>query len=503
MPEATAPTGASSEALAKDDGTVIPRISLGEQGVLGLKTTNKRIIEETQAAFRYPAFISTVNEMRNNPTVGAAMNVYRMMMSRVQWDVEAPEGASEIDKQRAEIIETMMHDMDGSWSKFIEEVIPYLEYGFDIHEIVLRRRLPRNGSKFSDGLVGLKKLAPRSQETINGWEFSYDGSELVAIRQSLLNVENSYRFQSRKQADDGTIRIPREKFLLFSASSTKGNPEGNSIYKNIYLAFKQLTLLQNQELLGIAKDVQGIMKIAIPPKYFELDAAPEDKAVLAAFQTIIDNYNAGTARGLLVPNIIDPETKMPLFTYDLMESKGAAKYDTEAIIKRLQGDILSALSVDILKLGAEGSGSFSLAESKSSVLALAIDYRLREIKEVLNSHLMRLLYELNGWSTERMASFTYSDIEEVSLEEFSKAVQRVFSVGAIEIDRPVLNRVRKIMGVSEKPDDEAVDKESLSTQMATPQSDASASMGPGKTGEGQSKKVSGKDRSSSNSNNTA
>lgn len=123
MPDKKA-ASADSSALQPDQGSVIPRMSLAEQGVLGLKVVHKRILEEQQAAFRYPGFISTVAEMRNNPTVGAAMNVYRMMMSRVQWNVEPPEGGSEVDNARAKVIESMMSDMDHSWSVFIQSVIP-------------------------------------------------------------------------------------------------------------------------------------------------------------------------------------------------------------------------------------------------------------------------------------------------------------------------------------------------------------------------------------------
>lgn len=498
MPSEKSPEG-DIASLQADDGQTIPRIQLGEQGFVGLNTYSKRILEETQQPFRYPAFIKTVNDMRNNPTVGSAMNVYRMMMSRVKWDVKPPTNASETDKARTDIIRTMMHDMEGqSWSQFIESVIPYLEYGFDIHEKVYRRRLRRMGSKYNDGLVGLKRLAPRSQETITGWVFSEDGADLLKVEQDINKLQNSNRFENRKN-NEGKVEIDRNKFLLFSASATKGNPEGNSIYKNIYLAFKRMELLQDQELVGVAKDVQGILKIAIPPRYLDPEASPEDKAAVAAFQKIIDNYNAGTQRGLLVPNMIDPESKLPLFTYDLMESKGGAKYDTEAIIRRLQTDILSALSVDILKLGAEGTGSFSLAESKTSVLAVAIDYRLREIAEVLNQDLMRSLYEMNGWSCENLPTFAYSDIEEVSLEEFSKAVQRIFSTSAIEVDRDVMNRVRDVIGVPALPADQEVDKEKLPAVMSGQFSKSGSGMEVGTTGSGTAKNPNGgKDSSASN-----
>lgn len=496
MPESqNTPTGVDT-ALKPDADSTIPRISLGEQGFIGLTVRNKKILEETNAAFRYPNFIRTVNEIRHNTTVGAAMNVYRMMISRVKWDVEPPVGATDKDKARVTIIRTMMHDMEHSWASFIESVVPYLEYGFAINEKVFRRRLKRNGSKFNDGLVGLRKLPTRSQDTIVGWRFTEDGADLIGVEQTLQNLENSYRFANRTN-DNGKIDIDRNKFLLFSASANKGNPEGNSIYKNIYLAYKRLELLQDQELLGIAKDVQGILKIEIPPKYLDPNGSPEDRQVAAAFQTIIDNYNAGTQRGLLVPRIIDPESKLPMFDYALMESKGGAKYDTESVIRRLQSDILSALNVDILKLGAEGTGSFSLAESKSSVLALAIDYRLREIQEVLNTDLMRTLYEMNGWSCENLPSFVYADIEEVDLESFSKAVQRIFSTSAIEVDRQVMNRVRESIGVPPKPDDEDVDVDNLPANLVGVSSRAGDGM-KSPTGNGTSTNPFGSEDSSTN-----
>jgi hypothetical protein len=435
-------------------------MSLQEQGFLGLRVRNKQILEEVNAAFRYPAFIHTVREMQHNPTVGAAMGVWRTMISRVKWDVEAPSDATEAEKERAKVVRTMMDDMEYSWASFIESIISYLEYGYAINEIVLRRRLKRNGSRWNDGLVGIRKLPTRNQETICGWVFDEAGNELLRVEQDISNVENSYKFQSRKN-ENGKIEIDRNKFLLFSASASRGNPEGNSIYKPIYLAHKQLSLLADQELLTAAKDMQGALKITVPPRYLDPNASAEDKAVLTAFQKIIDNYASGQQRGLLVPNVIDPESKLPLFTYELLESKGGAKVPLEEVIKRLQNDILSAMSVDVLKLGAEGTGSFSLAQTKTSILALAIDYRLKEISEVLNSHLMRVIFEMNGWDTSRLPKFVYGDIENISLDDLGKYLQRVKSVGLLEVDRKVLNKVREAMGVEPRPSDEEPDVEAM------------------------------------------
>jgi hypothetical protein len=497
MADNKTPEGASA-ALSQDEGTTIPRIKLNEQGFLGLRTINGRILDEANQAFLYPNFIKTVQEIRHNPTVGSAMQVYRMMVSRVNWRVVPHKDATPVEKERARIIGTMMHDMEGSWKGFIEEVVPYLEYGFGVHEKVFRRRLKKNGSAYQDGLVGLRKIAPRNQETIEKWIFSDNGADLLGVQQNISNVENSYRFQNVKN-ENGLIPIDREKFLLFTASANRGNPQGNSMYKNIYMSYKILTILQEQELIALSKDVQGILKIELPPQYLAQDASPSDKAVATAFQEIIDNYNRGEQRGLLVPMMYD-DSKNPLFKYDLMEARGTAKYDLEAIIKRLQTDILSALNVDILQLGNGGTGSFSLADAKTSVLAMAIDYRLREIQAVLNDDLMKNLHSLNGWSQERMPQFVYEDVEDIDMTSMGKFIQQCFSVGAIEADRPVMNRVRSFFGVEPLPDDAEVDKDKLPPNMTGKESMSGEGL---KTaGDGTRKSPMGaKDASAANANN--
>ena len=481
-----AKSAASDKAMAADEGVTTPRLKLGETGFVGLKMSNGQILQEAQRAFRYPHFIKVIDEIRANPTVGAAWNVYNAQISRKKWCVEADENASEITKERAEIIESMMHDMEGSWANFIQSVLPYLEYGFGIHEIVPYRRLKRNGSKYNDGLVGVKKLAIRNQDTIARWNFSEDGRELLSVSQNIANVENSFRYQSLKDKD-GLIPIPREKFLLFTASGSAGNPQGNSIYKNIYLAHKQLTMLQEQELLTVAKEAKGLMKIEVPAQYLQGTDSPDGGAAATAFKSIIDGHNDGTNSGLLVPQDIDPESKLPRFNYSLMESKGTPAVDVESVIKRLQKDILVALSVDVLALGTDGSGSFALAESKTSILALVLDSRLKEIKEVLDRHLMRYIYEMNGWDTSEMPEFVYEDEEDIDMEAFGSYIQKVFSVGAIEFTRDVANKVREVGGFEELPDDLPINKDQLPANMSQTQSRSGDGMAVGTSGNGTAK----------------
>ncbi len=496
MAKAKAKSGAG---LAADSGAVIPRITLGESGFIGLKTTNGQIIDEANRVFRYPAFLKTVGEMRTDPTVAAALNVYRMMITRVQWTVEPPMNATETDKERAAFVQSCMTDMEGSWSQFISEVITYLEYGFSVQEKVFRRRLERNGSKFKDGLVGIRKIAPRSQDTIRHWNFSQDGRELLSISQSIAYMEHSARYAANTDAKDGMINISRDKFLLFSADSVKGNPEGKSLLKSVYLPYKQLTMLKDQLLLGIAKDLAAIPIVYLPPDMMDSNAEPEKKAAYQAYQTLVNNVAAGTQRGVIMPMMRDEQGNQ-VFDFKLLEAKGTSKFDIPSIIKQLQNDILVALSCDVITMGADVQGTFSIKDTKTNLCAMAVEHRLNEIRNVLNSDLLPQLFALNGWSQENMPTFEFGDIADIDSEAFSKLVQRVASVGLVEIDRSVLNKIRQVLGVPLLPADAEVDK----TNLTGAESGASEGMEPGTTGEGTAK-VGGKskktDKSASNADN--
>lgn len=488
----------NSAALAADEGAVIPRMALGESGFGALKVANGRIYEEVNQAFRPEQFFRTIDEMRKSAIIASALNAYKMLLSRVKWHVEAPVGASDQEKERAKFIQSLKDDMEISWEEFIADVIEYLPYGFSVQEKVYRRRLKKNGSKFNDGFVGLRKLSPRPQETIERWEFSQDGRELVAVCQSIANLENGYLYQSLTD-DQGLIRIPREKFMLFNADATRGNPMGNSILKGVYLSWKQMTMLKDQELLGIIKEAAGLPLIRIPAKFMAEDASDEDKAVYEVCKKILKNLKEGTSEGIIFPTFIDPESKKDMFDVSLLEKKGMNGASIDTVIKRYQDEILSTLAVDILKSG-NNPGSFSLSDGDTNVLALAMSHRLNEIASVLNNDLVPSIYALNGWTDTELPKFVPSDISSVSLEELSKYLQRVASTGLLEVDREVLNRVREAIGVRVKPEDEPVDKEALSTNT----SNSGKGMEPGRSGDGTSRiggGSSGQDRSTNNNDN--
>ena len=486
--------------LSPDEGAVVPRLKLSESGTTGLLVSNKKILEEANRLFQYPQFIKVVNEMRNDATVASCLLAYKTMLGRVEWDVQPPIGASKKQKERAEFIKTCMRDMEHSWSSFITEVSSYLEYGFAIHEKVFRRRLRSNGSLFDDGLIGWRKLSPRSQATISDWVFSDDGRNLLSVEQDLSGL-NSRAKLTLLSNGISKISIPRAKFLLFSCDSTRENPEGRSLLKGAYVAYKKLNLLQDQMMIGVARDLGGVPLFGVPPRYLDPNASDEDKAVANTFKQIGENLNTGAQGSVVIPLMYDPETKQPVFKMDLLESKGGKAYDVPAICKQLQDDIAAALSCSILRLTGNSPDNYSIGTGKTNLMALHLAYRLKEIADVINNDLIPQTFALNGWTDTELPKITFGDFDRPAMEEFSKMLQRVASVGMVEFDRDVANMVRDYIGVPVKDPSEPIDKEALTNQGNEPSKSGQGFTSP--SGEGTRKKPSGRDNSSENVENSA
>ena len=501
MADTNTPTG--DQALTTTDKDVtVPRIRMGDVGFSAVKVRNGHIYEEANRAFAYPAMLKVVSEMKYSPPVAIGLSAINILMNRADVYVEPVIGETPEDKKRREFLATVLHDMDSSFQTTMQGISTYKEFGHAVVEIVMRRRLYKNGSNYNDGLVGLAGLKNRPQNSIAKWNFSEDGRKLESVSQSITNLENSARY-AKLTDENGFIVIPREKFLLFRADPNSDNPEGNSILKPAYLAYKQLSLLSDHMMLGVSKDVSGIPFAELPPQYMAPDASAEDQAVYTAVKKIVDSMANGTQTAVVMPKIIDPETKQNLFGFSMLEPKTGKAYDLPAIIKMLQNNILSVLSCDSITMGADKGGSLSLQDSATNMLALQVAYRLSEISNTMNQELVPLLWRMNGWSTEKLPKIKFKDVSSVSLEEFSKYIQRVMSVGGLEMDRGVMNKIREVGGFELLPEDKPIDEDNLSTTLAGKSSSAGAGMEVGVTGDGTSKSPTKKDSSANNSDNKA
>lgn len=434
--------------LTQGTESTIPRLKLTETGAPGLTVIGGNVFEGCIQELQWPWCIHTFNKMRRDATISSAVQLLETMISKVKWKIEIPHNASDDLKRKKQYLEEVIEDMDTSFLSVIKEISSFNTYGFSVMEKVFRRRLKSQGSYYNDGLVGIKKLAPRGQETISKWEFDDNNRVLQGIRQ-----------WTSKQGTNGDLQyeiapgvlIPREKFLLFRTNVRKDNPIGESPLVYCWQSWKFKQALEEAEAIGISKDMRGLPILYMPAQYMVDGASEQDKAVYEYMKKVMRNLHREEQEGLILPTLYEEGHR--LFDFELAGVSGSKSFNVSEIINRYSNEILMSFFADVLKLGQGATGSYSLADSKTSIIATRVEAALMEIQDQLNNDLVKQLAELNGWNPTQMPKFSYGDIDERSIDDFSKAIQRIKATSMITPTPGNINYIAETLGLPDRVDE--------------------------------------------------
>ena len=469
------------------------RFKLGEAAYLGLNIFNGVTNDELKKELNFPYSIKTYKQMTYHSTINAALTLFDNLVSKADWVYKPPLDATEEELNQAKIINQMMLDLeDQTWSEFISDALSCNVYGFSVHEKVYRRRTTSNGSKYNDGIIGWRKLPIRNQESIEKFIFSADGNKIQGVKQNLSAISDAYNQYSGRTVKE--VVLPRSKVMLFRAGKHKGDPFGKSLLRDAYLAWRFLTVIEEIEANGVAKDLAGLPVLKLPAQYLAADASPQQQAIRSYYENVMRNMQMNQQSAMILPQTFDPDTKQPMFSLELLSLNGGKAMDTTKIKEYYKNLILTSLFADILTMGQGSSGSFALGQIKNSLSGNAADSMLRRLCDVINEELIRQTYDLNGWDTSRMGYMDYENLQTDDLESLSKAVQRYASTSMLEVDRAVLNKVRESIGVDALPN-ELEPQDDLRPGMTSRSGDG---LEVGRTGNGTSTTVTGEDTSSNN-----
>ena len=469
------------------------RFRLGEVGALALRVFNGVTQDELRRELNWPNSITTYKQMSDHSAINAPLTLFSNIIAKATWIYKPPENATEEEKNQVKIINQMMGDMEHSWGDFIQDVLSSNVFGFCVNEKVYRKRYKANGSMYDDGIIGWKKLPIRVQESISKFIFSEDGNDVIGVQQNLSAINDIYNRFSRKS---NLINIPRSKFLLFRTGKHRGDPFGKSPLRDAYLAWRFLTQLEELEALGVAKDLNGIPVLRLPPQVLSADGSPENQDQRLYFENAIRNLQVGEQMGIILPALYDEQGKS-LYDIELLSTDGKKNFDLNKIKEYYRGLIFISLFADILLQGNTNTGSFALGSIKNSLSGAYAERLISNIAEVIQNDLIRQTYEINSWPTDRMGKLDFDNLDNTDIESLSKYLQRVASVGLLEKDRAVLNAVRQGIGIDPLPED-------LEPQLdlITPETSRSGD-GMATPGEGTSTNVSGQDTTSNNLENAA
>lgn len=436
--------------------TKAPAIVYGETGFNGLVTLGGQVFDECQNELRWPQAYKTFKKMSSDGSVGPALEFVEGKVAEATWKVKIPKDIpkgreSELKAQQKYLTE-VMDDMRHSWNTAIKNAATFNRYGFSVLEMVFRFRNFKYGSKFNDGLVGVEALSPRSQGTILQWYWKNKGRELDGFDQRIV-IPSDYSITrdgweiERVNADNiGVKYIPMKKCLHFRHNPQNDSPSGTSPLVIAWQPWKMKQAYQESEAIGVAQDNNAFKILFLPPEYLVEDRDPDREASFNMYTRMMERAHQAKQSGFILPMLLDTEGNK-MFDFEIKNISGQKSYDVNAIIARYVREIQVALFADVLSLGSGSGGSYSLAESKVSIIDMAVKSRLNELKDQLNHKLVKTLFEQNGWSTDIVPYFDFDLPYSETLDNKGKYYQRVKAVGLLPVVPQVVNQVLKDAGI--------------------------------------------------------
>jgi hypothetical protein len=396
---------------------------LSESGKTGLREYGGYIYEEFLTDLQNQRGRQMLREMSDNdPTIGAALLAITSILLAVDWHVEP--NVDTANQEAADFLKTQMSDMEHTWDSFMAEILTMLPFGFSYFEMVFKRRVgpyensPERHSRYSDGKIGIRKLAPRAQETLLRWEFADNGDTLG--------------FWQLPPQGGQTIYLPVEKCLLFRTTSRKDNPEGRSLLRNAYTSYYYKKKIEIIEAIAIERELTGLPVVRIPSDVIQ----DEDKTAYNSYIKLARDLRLNEQGSCIIPSdtyqdAAGKPTNVRKVDVELISASGTRTIDTNIIVTRYDQSIARTLLADFLILGSSSRGSFALSKSKVDLFLRSIESVLDSIEDVLNTRLVPLLWRLNGLDPAEMPYFKHGDVSPVDLDELGNYVMRLASAGII------------------------------------------------------------------------
>jgi hypothetical protein len=393
-----------------------------ELGVSGRNTYTGQIrADEFLQELKGKKAIRKYQEMRdNNSVIGAVLYAIEQTLRDVKIKVK-PADESEAAQKEAKFLEEVLADMDHSLDDHISEALSHLTYGFAWFEVVYKIRggdtnNPKKKSKYTDGRIGVKKLAIRAPWTVDRFEIDQDTGDTLGVWQE------SYWGKP-------AVMIPTNKSLYYRTTTLNNDPSGRSVLRNAYVSYTYLNKIQDFEAIAIERELHGVPVGRMPAEYLSSDATPEQQELRASFERILRDLKKNEQGFALLPSdlYVDADgkpTNQRLMDLELITANGSRSIDIDPVVRRYQHDIARSVMAEFMMLGS-GSGSYALSKSKTDLFLRSLESYINTIVDVLNKQLVERLWALNGLPFETMPKLEAGDVAPHDLKEIASFLRNL------------------------------------------------------------------------------
>lgn len=402
--------------------------AFGELGATGLRQFGGYVREEWLRDLSGWRGVRMFREMRDNdPIIGAMFFATEMLLRAVSFHVD-PVGKNPDDAEAADFVNSCVADMEQTWAEIISQVITFLQYGWQVSEIVYKRRQGQNAnpqlnSTYDDGMIGWRKFAGRAQETLLHWEFN-DSGDAIALVQLL-------------PTGGPLLRVPLSKCLHFRTRLLKNSPEGVSALRNAYTSYFYKKRLMAIEAIGLERDLTGMPIAWVPARLLNSSATADDKAQLEALKKMARDTVRNEQEGFVFPLVYDVNGNK-LYDFTLLSTGGRRQFDTSSIIDRYDHRIAATMLADFITLGGGGGdsrGSYAQSRNKTDMFSVALVGFLDLITGEFNRSAIPDLLRMNNLKGKCVMQ--HGDIARRDLEVLADYAQKLTSSMLLTPD-PVL-----------------------------------------------------------------
>jgi hypothetical protein len=447
---------------------MVPQMLWKDIGSTGLRQYSGWIREEFLRALQGREAQRVYREMRDNsPTIGALMFAIHQTMRRIEWREEPPDDTGEQTKY-TDFAHSLRFDMSAPWEDVVVEALSMLEFGFAPLEIVYKRRQGRQkpmsydvrgkqvfagadegSSRYDDGLIGIRRLPLRGQETILKWYFDPNGQITGMQQQPWMGP---------------LIDLPIEKLLIFRPTYYKNNPEGRSILRNAYRAYFFSKRIEEEEAIMYER-MNGLPILHVPSALLEAaklsgDAGMQASATLAYYKELVTNVRIDEQMGVILPSDTfqgpNGPSNVRMYEFQLLTPTGGGGHavDPEKVLGRYSLDILKTAMADFIDLGHQARGTQNLAISKVDMFFQAISGWLTSMAGVMNRYMLPRVWALNGWDDDTVPQYVPDLAQRIDLDVISNFVLRLSQAGArLFPDDDLENYLREAAGMPSLDDD--------------------------------------------------
>ncbi len=412
-----------------------------EVGGTGIRSWGGHIREQTDERLNGRAGAIMYKEIyQSDPLTGGLMRFVRSTARKVQWSAVEGKRDDVRATEAAQLLRSIMDDMEIGWEAVLDECLMCLVYGWSISEIVYKIRQGltttdenRWPSKYDDGKIGIAKIAPRSQDSLERWDIDEHGTVLGFWQTAYPSMRMVY--------------LPIEKCLHVTTSSNKMNPEGESWLRQCVRPYQFARDLGTIEAI-VHERGAGLPVMELPLDVTSPNATSDKQQQMIYFQDLVQSVKRDELAGLVIPAETDKQGNPTGYRFRLMTAEGSNTADIDKTIKRHESRIAVGLISTFLMLGIDGGGgSYALAKGQIDLFLSALDALLDTIQEQFNQQVVKKIMAANGYRGDEIPKWQHETAAKVDVELFAKALKELALVDAVTIDDDTRRVVHSMLGL--------------------------------------------------------